>query len=82
MLDKVYKDKDKDKSINICDNFKFKIFISKKILRNLQIFNFYFINKIKDINTNKAYEKSYLVIYNVLNSQSRPDQVLLLVWLG
>lgn len=39
-----------------------KIVISKDISSNAQIFNSHFVNKIKDLDTDKAYEKSCLVV--------------------
>lgn len=39
-----------------------KIVISKKVLKNVKIFNFYFINKIKDPYIDKVYKKSQLTV--------------------
>lgn len=50
------------KIIELVEKNIFKIIISANIPTNIQIFNSYFVNKIKHTNTNKAYEKSRLVI--------------------
>lgn len=40
-----------------------KVVISENILSITQVFNYCFVNKIKDSCTNKAYEKCCLVVY-------------------
>lgn len=40
----------------------FRIIISEEILSNWQIFDFYFVNKIKDLYTDKVYEKICAII--------------------
>lgn len=35
----------------------------KKVLNNIQVFNSYFINKIKDLCIDKSDEKSCLIVY-------------------
>ena len=39
----------------------------KENQKNTQVFNFHFINSIKDLYTNKAYEKSCLVMHTYNN---------------
>lgn len=40
----------------------FKVVIIRNILSNIHIFNSYFVDKIRNLSTNKAYEKSHLVL--------------------
>ena len=40
----------------------FKVVTSTDILNNIQTFNFYFIDKVKHVSTDQAYEKCQLVI--------------------
>lgn len=39
-----------------------KIVTSKDVLSNARIFNSYFVDRLKNISTDKTYEKSWLVI--------------------
>lgn len=40
----------------------FKVTTSKDVLSNIQIFNSHFVNKIKNVGTDKAYDKNCLVV--------------------
>lgn len=40
----------------------FKIVNPKKFLNNISVFNFYSVDKIKNLDINKAYEKNFLLI--------------------
>ena len=53
----------------------FKVVTSADILSNAQIFNFYFVDKVKHVGTNKVYEKSWLII-QAYNNQKK-DLVLI-----
>lgn len=49
----------------------FKIIIFKKVLSNKQIFNSYFINKIKILNINKVYKKiTYLYNFIIIRTKT------------
>lgn len=40
----------------------FKVIIVTNILTNAQIFNFYFVNQVKNAGINKVYKKNWLII--------------------
>lgn len=59
----------KKKIAGLLEKGVFKFVISKKISSNIQIFHFHFENKIKNLDTDKTYEKSQLLVqaYNDKN---------------